>query len=75
MQPDIDALIRDFVESVSVVPRPYREVIEAWRTSCPRLTVWKDAVDRGLVERRGDGLVMATDAGRAFASAHNRRVA
>jgi len=26
-------------------------VLEAWRTSCPRLTVWEDAVDRGYVAR------------------------
>ena len=33
-------------------PRPYDEVIDAWRTSCPRLTVWEDAIDRGLIMRR-----------------------
>jgi hypothetical protein len=26
--------------------------MEVWRTSCPRLTVWEEAVDRGLVVRR-----------------------
>ena len=30
----------------------YAEVIETWRTSCPRLTIWEDAVDRGYVARR-----------------------
>ena len=29
--------------------------MELWRTSCPRLTVWEDAVDRGLVIRRPAG--------------------
>ena len=29
----------------------YSEVIETWRTSCPRLTIWEDAVDRGYVAR------------------------
>ncbi len=32
--------------------RLYSEVIETWRTSCPRLTIWEDAVDRGYVARR-----------------------
>jgi hypothetical protein len=44
--------------------------MDAWRTSCPRLTVWEDAVDRGLVERvrSADGalLVTVTAAGRDF---------
>jgi hypothetical protein len=25
--------------------------MEAWRTSCPRLTVWEDAIDAGFVTR------------------------
>ena len=45
------ALVLDFVEWVAAHPRPYKEVMEAWRTSCPRLTIWEDAVDQGLVVR------------------------
>jgi hypothetical protein len=45
-------LILDFLEWLTREPRPYAEVMEFWRTSCPRLTVWEDAVDRGLVIRR-----------------------
>lgn len=48
-------LILDFLEWLAKAPRPYAEVMEAWRTSCPRLTVWEDAVDRGYVERRAEG--------------------
>jgi hypothetical protein len=66
----LDPLIRDLVQWVAEEPRPYAEVLEAWRTSCPRLTVWEDACDRGYVERRsidGKGVfVIATDAGHAF---------
>jgi len=29
--------------------RPYREVMEAWRTSCPRLPVWEEANLRGYL--------------------------
>ena len=35
-------LILDLVAFVAERPRPYAEVQEAWRTSCPRLTVWED---------------------------------
>jgi hypothetical protein len=46
-----EQLVADLVRWVAVEPRPYREALEAWRTSCPRLTVWEDAIDRGLIER------------------------
>jgi hypothetical protein len=66
----LDPLIRDLVEWVDRAPRTYADTLEAWRTSCPRLAVWEDAVDRGyLVRERGDGgalMVQVTPAGRAF---------
>jgi hypothetical protein len=69
----LDALVRDLVEWVAREPRPYTEVMEAWRTSCPRLAVWEEAVDRGLVVRQaapqGGVLVAATDAGRRLLEA------
>ena len=53
---DIKApLIHDLVLWCDRSPRSYAEVLEAWRTSCPRLTVWEDAVDRGLLETRTGG--------------------
>ena len=57
-------LMLDLVAFVAERPRPYAEVLDAWRTSCPRLTVWEDCVDAGLVALR-DGMVEATPAGRA----------
>jgi hypothetical protein len=52
----LEALILDFLEWIGPEPRPYAEVMEAWRTSCPRLPVWEDANERGLVERhQGEG--------------------
>lgn len=52
MTDTVDPLILDLLEWLGTGSRPYPEVMEAWRTSCPRLTVWEDANDRGLVERR-----------------------
>jgi hypothetical protein len=76
MPSTIEPLILDLVEWVAAEPRTYDEVMDAWRTSCPRLTVWEDAVDRGLVcreARRGAGLmVVATPAGRELLQAHRR---
>lgn len=74
MTDTLDPLVRDLVEWVAKSPRTYAEVIEVWRTSCPRLTVWEDAADRGLVERRnvsGVGAqVVATEAGLQFLRQH-----
>ena len=56
MTETVEPLIVDLVEWVSKAPRSYSEVMDAWRTSCPRLTVWEDAVDRGyLVRERVEG--------------------
>jgi hypothetical protein len=45
-------LILDLLEWVGRAPRPYAEVMEAWRTSCPRLPVWEEANARGFIEQR-----------------------
>jgi hypothetical protein len=57
---DITApLILDFLEWLAPTPRPYAEVMDFWRTSCPRLTVWEDAVDGGYVARKREGRMEA----------------
>ena len=57
-------------------PRPYADVMDAWRTSCPRLTIFEDAIDRGFIESRtasgGGVLVAATPAGTAMLREHRR---
>jgi hypothetical protein len=71
-----DSLVLDLVEWVAREPRPYQEVIAAWRTSCPRLTVWEDAVDSGYVARAratsSQVMVVVTDDGRKWLRAHGR---
>ena len=51
MSDRLDPLILDLLEWLGPGPRPYAEVMEAWRTSCPRLPVWEEANDRGLIDR------------------------
>ena len=67
------ALVLDLVEWIAAEPRAYTEVMDAWRTSCPRLQIWEDATDLGLVlsERRStsETVVSVTPAGRAFLEA------
>lgn len=74
---DLHPLILDLVEWVGAKGRrPYDEVMDAWRTSCPRLPVWETAVDRGYLARHWDdargAMVLVTDAGRTFLAAHGR---
>lgn len=69
MSAGLDPLIRDPVEWVAREPRPYAEVMELWRTSCPRLTVWEDAMERGYLVRsrtEAECLVSVTPEGYAF---------
>jgi hypothetical protein len=55
-------LTRDLLAWIAAEPRTYRETMEAWRTSCPRLSIWEDAVDDGLVRVR-DSKVTLTERG------------
>ena len=52
MSETVDNLILDLLEWIGPGERPYRETMEAWRTSCPRHPVWEDATDLGFIERR-----------------------
>ena len=42
-------LTRQFLAWIGEAPRSYGEVMDAWRTSCPRLSIWEDALRDGLV--------------------------
>lgn len=72
-----DPLVLDFVEWIARQPRPYSEVVDTWRTSCPRLTIWEDASDSGYVTRDAVGgvgvIVTVTAAGEQWLRAHGRK--
>jgi hypothetical protein len=74
MADTVEALILDLLEWIGPDWRPYAEVLDAWRTSCPRLPVWEDANDRGFVTCRhevGPGrIVSVSDSGRAYLAQH-----
>jgi hypothetical protein len=79
MPDSVDSLILDLLDWMGPAPRPYAEVIEAWRTSCPRLPVWEEANDRGFIARRrvpGQGtLVSVSAAGAEHLREHRTRLA
>jgi hypothetical protein len=55
MPEPVSLLMLQFLDWVASRPRTYAEVMEAWRTSCPRLSVWEDALLGGLVQINGPG--------------------
>jgi hypothetical protein len=61
-----ESLILDLLEWLEKRERSYEEVMDAWRTSCPKLPVWEDANDRGLVMKeqvQGRCIVRITPSG------------
>jgi hypothetical protein len=75
MQEVANSLVLDLVEWVAREPRAYSEVMATWRTSCPRLTIWEDAVDNGYVTRANDGpgaVVVVTEHGLKWLRTHGR---
>jgi hypothetical protein len=57
-----EALIVDLLAWLSTRERTYEETMQAWRTSCPRLPIWEDSLERGLIATDGR-TVQVTPAG------------
>jgi hypothetical protein len=71
-----ESLILDLLEWLTEHDRSYEEVMDAWRTSCPRLPVWEDANDRGFVMKeqvQGRCIVRITSSGLALLEQHRPR--
>jgi hypothetical protein len=71
MAETVSLLMLEFLSWVSTRPRTYDEAMEAWRSTCPRQTIWEDALIEGLIELGSDGSlstseVTLTSAGRAL---------
>jgi hypothetical protein len=67
-------LMREFLMWVDCRRRSYAEAMDAWRSNCPRHTVWEDALADGLIQVEGDGtlneaLVSLTARGKAVLEA------
>jgi D-3-phosphoglycerate dehydrogenase len=59
----LENLVLDLLEWLATRERTYEDVMAAWRTSCPKLPVWEEASDRGLVTREarnGSSIVRIT---------------
>ncbi len=72
----VNAPMRELLAWVARCPRTYGEAMEAWRSSCPRYSVWEDALDADLVRieradgtRIGEARVTLTPGGQAVLNA------
>jgi len=65
------ALTLQLLEWIADRPRSYAEVLEAWRTTCPRLSIWEDACIAGLIDCDQDAgrIVRPSAKGRALLQA------
>ena len=63
----VSLLTVQFLAWVADRPRTYADVMDAWRSNCPRSPVWEDAIIDGLVrfENESRGAVVLTPLGRA----------
>jgi hypothetical protein len=54
------ALTQQFLAFVAGGERTYGETMEAWRSTCPRMPIWEDAVRDGLVRIENGGGMKAS---------------
>jgi hypothetical protein len=65
----VESLTLDLLEWLASGERTYDEVMDAWRTSCPRFPVWENANERKLVAKvhvNGRTIVRVTPSGLAL---------
>jgi hypothetical protein len=55
MQKPISALTLQLLTWIATQPRTYGDAMEAWRTTCPRMPIWEDAISDGLIDVSGAG--------------------
>jgi hypothetical protein len=55
---EITASTLELLTWVTARERTYADVVEAWKSNCPRTAVWDDAVTAGLVTARRHGVAL-----------------
>lgn len=73
MSTKVNSSMRELLMWISVQERSYGEAIDAWRSACPRLSVWDDALHDGLIEIQPRGTMrqaIVALTGRGWAALH-----
>jgi len=69
MTGQVETLILDLVDRLTLRDRTYKEAVDAWRTSCPGLPVREEANDRRLLmqeEVNGNSMIRVSSLGHAL---------
>src|SRR5215218_8354761 len=71
------ALTLQLLAWVAARPRSCQDTMEAWRPTCPRLTIWEEAIADGLVSVESgksirNARILWTESGRALLQATRR---
>jgi hypothetical protein len=59
------ALTRQLLEWIGGTARTYAETVEVWRSTCPRHSIWEDALAAGLIDCDSAGVLRLTSQGTA----------
>ena len=72
-----DSLTVQLLDWIIEQPRSYAQLMDVWRTTCPRMAIWEDACADGLVdcEPGPNGRVSATTRGLQFRRDHSGGIA
>jgi hypothetical protein len=68
----MNASMREFLTWVSDTPRTYDDAMYAWRSSCPRFTIWEDALEEQLIKVSGSQVALTSDGRIALAQDEHR---
>ena len=60
------ALTAQLLEWIAAAPRTYDDALETWRSSCPRHSIWEDALEAGLIACEADGRLSLTATGKTL---------
>ena len=62
------ALTRQLLEWIASGRHTYDDAMQTWRSSCPRHTIWEDALLAGLIDHAGErnAILTLTARGRAL---------
>lgn len=65
---ELTASMLELLTWVTARDRTYEDVVEAWKSNCPRYAVWDDAVTAGLVTASRDSVALTERGVAALAS-------
>jgi len=68
-----DSLTVQLLDWIVERPRSYAQLLDVWKTTCPRMAIWEDACADGLIdcEPGANGIVSATPKGLRFRREHS----